>query len=47
MIIQDIKNGQGVCVIDPHGDLVDAVMEHVPQERAEDVILFDPSDTGV
>ncbi|MDP2586613.1 MAG: type IV secretion system DNA-binding domain-containing protein [Candidatus Komeilibacteria bacterium] len=44
LIIQDIKNGQGVCVIDPHGDLVDAVLEHVPPERAEDVILFDPGD---
>lgn len=45
MVIQDIKNGEGICVIDPHGDLVDAVLEHVPKERAEDVIYFDPSDT--
>ncbi len=45
MIIQDIKNGEGVCLIDPHGDLVDAVLEHVPQERFGDVILFDPGDT--
>ncbi|MFA6304793.1 MAG: DUF87 domain-containing protein [Patescibacteria group bacterium] len=44
LIIQDIKNGEGVCVIDPHGDLVDAVIEHIPPERADDVILFDPSD---
>lgn len=44
MIIQDILNGDGVCLIDPHGDLVDAVLECVPKERAEDVILFDPAD---
>ena len=44
MIIQDIKNGEGVCLIDPHGDLVEAVLEHVPPERFEDVILFDPAD---
>jgi len=44
LIIQDINNGEGVCVIDPHGDLVDSVMEHIPAERADDVILFDPGD---
>ena len=45
MIKQDIKKGRGVCVIDPHGDLVDDAIKHVPPERAEDVIYFDPSDT--
>lgn len=45
LIIQDIAAGKGVCLIDPHGDLVDAVLEHIPPERADDVILFDPSDT--
>ena len=45
MIIQDIQNNKGLCVIDPHGDLVDEILEHVPPERAEDVILFDPADT--
>ena len=45
MVIQDIRNGEGLCVIDPHGDLVDSILEHVPKERAEDVIYFDPSDT--
>lgn len=44
MIVQDIKNGEGVAVIDPHGDLIDKVMGHVPRERAEDVIYFDPGD---
>ncbi|MFA5188691.1 MAG: type IV secretion system DNA-binding domain-containing protein [Patescibacteria group bacterium] len=45
MIIQDIANGKGVCFIDPHGDTIDTIMQYIPKERAEDVILFDPSDT--
>ncbi|MBU1036972.1 type IV secretion system DNA-binding domain-containing protein [Patescibacteria group bacterium] len=44
MIIQDMQNGEGLCVVDPHGDLVEAVLEHVPAKRIEDVILFDPAD---
>ncbi|QQG44330.1 MAG: type IV secretion system DNA-binding domain-containing protein [Candidatus Roizmanbacteria bacterium] len=45
MIKQDIKAGHGVCVIDPHGDLIDDTVKFIPPERAEDVIYFDPSDT--
>ncbi len=45
MAIQDIKNGKGVAVIDPHGDLVDAIMGQIPKERIDDVIYFNPSDT--
>ena len=44
MIEQDIKNGQGVAVLDPHGDLIEKILGLVPKERAEDVILCDPSD---
>ena len=44
IVKQDIKNGEGVCVIDPHGDLVDHIIESIPKERAEDVIYFDPAD---
>jgi hypothetical protein len=44
MIEQDIKNGQGVAILDPHGDLIEKVLSLIPQERAEDVILCDPSD---
>ena len=44
MIMQDIKNGQGLAVIDPHGDLIEDVLQLMPPERSEDVILFDPSD---
>jgi hypothetical protein len=45
MAKQDAKNKKGMCIIDPHGDLIDHVMESIPKERAEDVIYFDPSDT--
>ncbi|MDP6756439.1 MAG: type IV secretion system DNA-binding domain-containing protein [Patescibacteria group bacterium] len=44
MAKQDIDAGHGVCVIDPHGDLVDTVLSYVPDKRLEDVIYFDPSD---
>ncbi|MFA7216847.1 MAG: type IV secretory system conjugative DNA transfer family protein [Candidatus Paceibacterota bacterium] len=43
MIIQDIKNGHGVCMIDPHGiDMMD-IMANIPKDRFNDVIYFDPS----
>ncbi len=45
MAIQDIYNGEGVCVIDPHGDLISDIISRIPPERAEDVILFSPADT--
>lgn len=41
---QDIKNGKGICFIDPHGDGVLDILSSIPKERAEDVIYFDPSD---
>lgn len=44
LIIQDIRNGQGIGVLDPHGDLIEAILGHVPEERYGDVVLFDPSD---
>ena len=45
MVIQDIRNGEGVCFIDPHGDAVEELLNLIPPERAEDVIYFNPSDT--
>ncbi len=45
MAIQDIQNGEGLCVVDPHGDLVEEILQHIPKARAEDVILFEPFDT--
>ncbi len=46
MIMQDIRSGKGLAVIDPHGDLVEDILPMIPPERAEEVILFDPSDTS-
>ncbi|MBI2054879.1 MAG: type IV secretion system DNA-binding domain-containing protein [Candidatus Sungbacteria bacterium] len=45
-IVQDIQNGEGVCVIDPHGDLTEYALGFVPDERLNDVIYFDPADTA-
>ncbi|OGG04336.1 hypothetical protein A2Z33_03225 [Candidatus Gottesmanbacteria bacterium RBG_16_52_11] len=45
LVMQDIKAGNGLAVIDPHGDLIQGIMERMPPDRAEDVIYFDPADT--
>ncbi len=44
MVMQDIRRGEGVCLIDPHGDLQKKVRESIPANRADDVILLDPCD---
>lgn len=44
MLADDIARGKGTAVIDPHGDLVEAVMRLIPKERLRDVIVFDPGD---
>jgi hypothetical protein len=44
LIRQDIENGEGVAVLDPHGDLVDKVLGMIPPHRIGDVVLVDPSD---
>ncbi|MAF80636.1 hypothetical protein CL628_01340 [bacterium] len=44
MVAQDIQNGHGVCLIDPHGDAVENLLNVVPPNRINDVIYFDPSD---
>ncbi|PIZ41129.1 hypothetical protein COY35_01020 [candidate division WWE3 bacterium CG_4_10_14_0_2_um_filter_47_8] len=45
MIVQDIQNGEGVAVLDPHGELVQDLLDFIPPERVEDVVYFDPADT--
>ncbi len=45
MARQDIANGDGMCLVDPHGDLVEDTLMTVPKERAKDVVIFDPADT--
>ncbi len=44
MAVQDVENGEGVCVLDPHGDLIEDIISRVPPHRAEDVIVFSPGD---
>ena len=44
LIIQDIQAGKGVCVIDPHGDMVEDILQFVPRQRSQDVVYFNPGD---
>ena len=44
MAKQDAREGKGFCFIDPHGDAIEDILTSIPKERAEDVIIFDPSD---
>lgn len=46
MIIQDIKNGDGVCFIDPHGTDIEHILANIPADRIDDVIYFDPAYTA-
>lgn len=43
MALQDIKNGEGMGMLDPHGDLIDDILSKMPKDRIEDVVLFDPT----
>jgi len=44
MVRQDLANGEGLCLVDPHGDLVEAILPYIPRKRADDVIYFNPGD---
>lgn len=44
MIRQDLRNGDGLAVIDPHGSLIEDILPFIPRERADDVIYFNPAD---
>lgn len=44
LVVQDLRAGRGVALLDPHGDLVHAVLPHVPPERTNDVLLVAPDD---
>ena len=46
-VLDDIANGDGVAVFDPHGDLADAIISRIPRSRRSDVIWFDPSDFAI
>jgi len=45
MIYQDIRDGRGVALVDPHGDFVEKILDYIPSSRINDVIYFNPSDT--
>lgn len=44
MAISDIKNGNGIGIIDPHGDISETLLDHIPQSRIKDVIYFNATD---
>lgn len=44
LIEQDIKQGEGIAVFDPHGDLIEDILARIPEERVKDVVVFDPGD---
>lgn len=43
-VVQDIKAGKGVAIIDPHGDMAETILAHIPKERIKDVVYFNPDD---
>ncbi len=45
LIVQNIQNGEGVCVVDPHGELVEEILHLIPDHRVKDIIYFNPADT--
>jgi len=44
MILSDIFSGEGLAVMDPHGDLAESVLDYIPRHRINDVIYFNPGD---
>ncbi len=44
LINEDLQNNEGIAVLDPHGDLVDAIMRFIPEHRVQDVVLLNPAD---
>ena len=47
LIRQDVAHGYGLCLIDPYGDAIDAVIDFIPEERVSDVVVIDPLDQAV
>jgi len=46
LIVQDIRQGHGLCFIDPHGDEVEDILGQIPSQRWDDVIYFSPGDVA-
>ena len=45
LVLQDIKAGEGVCFVDPHGDAAEDILQKIPKERIVDTIYWNPADT--
>ena len=45
LVLQDVREGRGVAVFDPHGEMIEHIIYKIPKNRAEDVIFFNPADT--
>src|SRR3990172_9223129 len=46
LIRQDVTYNHGLCLIDPHGDVMEAILDYIPKERIEDVCIIDPTDVN-
>lgn len=46
MALDDIQKGHGICVVDPHGETADIILQHIPEHRKKDVIYFNATDKG-
>ena len=44
MILSDIYADEGLCVLDPHGDLAEKILDYIPKRRINDTIYFNPAD---
>lgn len=44
MFMQDVLDGKGCCVVDPHGDLVEQILKNFPKNRVNDLVILDPTD---
>ncbi len=44
MAIQDIQNGKGLCVVDPHGEFAEKMLKAIPSNRINDLVYFNPAD---
>lgn len=44
MVLADMQAGRGLAVVDPHGDFIETVLNHIPADRVDDVIVFNPAD---
>ncbi len=47
MILQDVKAGRGLCLIDPHSDLVESIHSEIPEERIKDVLYLNVPDKNL